>query len=268
MAKVRFEMDGVRYGGTFVANRERGLQFFVDATRTPPDAVAELERRELAGSFGRSNISIPIPLMANESLMNVGFLTAAYLLWFREFGYSWALQEHLDEVRRQIRNPDNAIITGKYAVRCRDAFFSQPWVGIVRHQGEIILVAAIADKLVSLPPLDRPDVPFTDLSEPEGTFTADYRKLHFYEDHRFGGPLALAFGDRFLIMPDVLLKRTAEGAVLMYPSWTSEARIMHFISAEEHERLSKLRNVKIIHAKYQLLIPRRETGRSESKDEA
>lgn len=260
-----FDIDGVRYGGTFVADRQRGFEFFIDRTRTAPDALSELERRSRMEGFDGAKISIPIPLMANESLLTVGFLTAAYLLWFHEFGYSWALQDHLAIVREQIRNPEKQVVPDKYAVRCQDLYFNRPWVGVVRHQGEIVLVAAIVDRLVSLPVVDRPGLPFVDLSQPQGIFTVDYRRLGLYQQHRFDGPLAIAFEDRFLVMPDVLLRRSAEGHVIMYPSWTSDPVIMDFVSEEEHEALSKLPNVQKVTAKYQPHIPLCDTGRSEGE---
>jgi hypothetical protein len=96
-------------------------------------------------SLGGALISIPIPLLANQPFLDVGFLTAAYLLWFHDFVYSWAFQDHLAKVREQIRNPDKQIINEKYAVLCPNLFFDYPWVGVVRHQGETVLVAAITE---------------------------------------------------------------------------------------------------------------------------
>jgi hypothetical protein len=260
-----FNIDGVRFGGTFTADRQRGLELFIDRSKTAPEALKELERRSRLEGFDGAKISIPIPLMANEALLNVGFLTAAYLLWFHEFGYSWVLQDHLAAVREQIRSPEKQIIKEKYAVQCQELYFDRPWVGVVRHQGEIVLVAAIADRLVSLPAVDRPGLPFADLSQPKGMFTADYRRLDLYQQHRFDGPLAIAFENRFLVMPDVLLRRSADGHVMMYPSWTSDPMIMGFTSEEEYKAISKLPNVQKVTAKYQAHIPPHDTGRPEGE---
>jgi hypothetical protein len=260
-----FTIDGIRYGGTFSADRKRGLEFIVDMNRTSPEALKELERRSRMEGFDKAEISIPIPLLANQAFLDVGFLTAAYLLWFHEFGYSWAFQDHLAKVREQIRNPDKQIIQEKYAVRCPDLFFDRPWVGVVRHQGEIVLVAAITDRIVSLPAVDRPGLPFADLSQPEGTFTAQYRRLGLYQDHQFDGPTGLLFEDRLLIMPDVLSRGNIEGSVLVYPSWTSTPLITYPISEEEHKAISQHPNVHLVKAKYQPLIPSRDTGRPDEE---
>jgi hypothetical protein len=204
-------------------------------------------------------------LMANEDLLPVGFLTAAYLLWFHEFGYSWVFQDHLSAVREQIRNPEKQIISEKYAVRCQDVYFDRPWVGVVRHQGEIVLMAAVADRLVSLPAVDRPGLPFADLSQPKGAFTAEYKRLDLYQRHEFDGPLAIVFEDRFLVVPDVLLRRSAEGHVIFYPSWTSEPVTMGFVSEQEYQALSQLPCAQRVEAKYQPHIPLRDTGRPEGE---
>src|SRR6476661_3527886 len=36
-----FDIDGVRYGGTFIADRTSGLEFYIDLTRTAPEALRE-----------------------------------------------------------------------------------------------------------------------------------------------------------------------------------------------------------------------------------
>lgn len=256
-----FEIDGVRCGGTFIADRQSGFKFFIDRSRTAPKALEEIERRVRAEGFDGAKLTIPIPLIANQAFLDVGFLTAAYLLWFHEFGYSWVFQDHLAIVREQIRSPEKQIIQGKYTVRCEELYSDQPWVGVVRHQREIVLVAAIADRLVSLPPVDRPGLPFSDLSQPAGKFTASYRRFDLYQQHRFEGPLAIAVEDRFLVMPDVLLTRSAEGHVVMFPKLTDDPFIMDFVSDDEYERISNLSNVVVVKAKYQPHIPVRETGR-------
>jgi 5-methylcytosine-specific restriction endonuclease McrA len=258
-----FLIDGVRVGGTFTADRGEGLKFFIHTDRTAPEALGELMRRRDMEGFDGATISIPIPLIAHEGILDVGFLTAAYLLWFHELGYSWALQNHLATVREQIRNPEKRIIHEKYAVRCQDEFFDRPWVGVVRHQGEIVLVAAIADKMVCLPAVDRPGRPFADLAEPRGVFSTQYRALHLYQQHNFDGPIALIFEDRWLVMPDIFLRRSAKMRAIFFPSWTSEPRGMVGISEEQFKAASVLPNVQLVQAKYQAHIPQHETGRAD-----
>jgi len=72
-----FEIDGTRYGGTFTADRKSGLKFFIDKTRTAPEALEKLDRKRREEGFRGSKMSVPIPLMKNSSYLDIGFLTAA-----------------------------------------------------------------------------------------------------------------------------------------------------------------------------------------------
>ena len=50
-------------------------------------------------------LKVPFPIMKESHQIDVGFLTAGYLMFFAMFGYSWVLQAHLDPVRKQILHP-------------------------------------------------------------------------------------------------------------------------------------------------------------------
>jgi hypothetical protein len=75
----------------------------IHTDRTSPAALSEVQCRAANNAIGE--ISIPMPILENRHLIDVGLITAAYLLWFRELGYSWALQRHLDPIREIILNP-------------------------------------------------------------------------------------------------------------------------------------------------------------------
>jgi hypothetical protein len=95
-----------------------------------------------------------------------------------------------------------------------------PWVGIARYQNEIVLIAAIADYLVSLPTVDRPNWPFADQSD--SRITIEYRKLDLYKEHSFNDPRAIIFDNRLIVAPDVILKRQAEPCALVFPTWDGD----------------------------------------------
>jgi hypothetical protein len=56
-----FKIDGIRYGGTFTADRKHGLELIINKNRTEPEALKELERRSRMEGFDNAQISIPIP---------------------------------------------------------------------------------------------------------------------------------------------------------------------------------------------------------------
>lgn len=223
-----FTVDGVRYGGTFLADREHGVDFLIDSSRCSPEALDELRRQK---GRAKATITVPLPLLANESLLRVGFLTAAYLLWFQQLGYSWALQKHLDAVREQIRNPDRPGVAERSILHCFGRSFDPPWIGVVRYNGEVALIAAIGDRLIGLPTFDRPTQTLADLGVVDGQ-KADVRQLLLYRDHAFGGPVGIVFENRMLVMPDVIRADQTRGSLIGYRSWDSAAESMRFISVK------------------------------------
>ena len=72
--------------------------------RNPPD-VNKLMRRKLGSHVSTMQLKVPFPIMKESHQIDVGFLTAGYLMFFAMFGYSWVLQAHLDPVRKQILHP-------------------------------------------------------------------------------------------------------------------------------------------------------------------
>jgi hypothetical protein len=233
-----FEIDGVRYGGTVVADRSRGIEFTVYSNLTSPEALRELQRRSKHEGFNGAKVTVRVPLTGNKHLIDVGFVTAGYLLWFHELGYSWVLQDHLAQVREQIQNPGKEVLSGRYVVRCPDRFFERPSVGVIRHEAGTMPVAAIADMFVCVPSFDRPRATFADIEE--GPLVGDYRPLRLYHHHNFGSPIGLAFQDRCLVMPDVLLQRKAKGFMAYYPAFDAGPVRMEFVLDEEYERRCKL----------------------------
>jgi hypothetical protein len=221
-----FKIDGVQFSGKHGVDQEGGIVFYIHENLTSPNSLTELNRRLHAEGFGGAKLSVKIPIVAKESEIKVGFLTAAYLLWFYSFGYSWALQEHLEIVRKQIRNPAEQVIRERYDVCFDGPFFNPPWVGVARYQSEIVLIAAIADRFVSLPAVDRPNWPFADQSDPH--ITIEYRILDLYKDHSFNNPLAIIFDNRLLVAPDVILRRQVEPCALVFPTWDGDRIVKRF----------------------------------------
>jgi hypothetical protein len=125
-------------------------------------------------------------------------------------------------VRKQIRNPAEQVIRERYVIPCEGLFFDPPWVGVARYQSEIVLIAAIADRLVSLPAVDYPNWPFADQSDPRSAIPIEYRKLDLYKDHSFNNPLAIIFDNRLLVAPDVILRRRVEPCALVFPTWDGD----------------------------------------------
>lgn len=253
-----FTIDDVRVQGTFRTEADGSLGFYIYEDRTDPDAI-----RQVLSKYPKT-MSFSIPILAKEDIISVGFLTAAYLLWFKELGYSWALQAHLEKVRKQIQNPLEKIIEGRYWVICSGEFFESPWVGVTFIRGETVLIAALADRLVLLPPADKKD-PFSILDEKFDSLSSQYQKFHFSDGHQFGKPVGLIYRDRLLISPDIILMERDQGAYIFYPPGEEfRPRMMFSISKEEYESQRTRPNHVLIKMNGQIEIPGKGTGRPES----
>lgn len=233
-----FEVSGIRVSGSFEFTPATGLQFLIWADKTSPDSLRRLEELQAARP-GHLTVTVPIPILEEEKqrLIAIGFLTSAYLLWFRELGYSWALQKHLNPLREQITRPTEQILEGPFIARCPNGGFDSPWIGIGLVGKELTLVAGIADRVVFLPPVDRRD--FYDRFsriDPDQIQLTNCRVLKFYKDHSFDGPLGVLFGDCFAVGPDVMRSGSAAATVLFIPPDGGTPQIMHKISDEDFER--------------------------------
>jgi hypothetical protein len=224
--KGHFSISGTRVGGEFRIRPDGGIDFLVDVGRTSPAALEHVQRQAATGEI---TVTIPVPLMENRELIDFGLLTSAYLLWFKELGYSFALQAHLDQVREWILNPSGSTLPKSVGVVSSTKFFDWPWIGIGQVADEICLMAGIADRILFLPPVDRPDLyghlpkDFTGIALADGA----YRVVWFYQHHQFDGPLAVAYHDRMVVFPDVLYARPKECRVLLFPPGVPEPQLLY-----------------------------------------
>ena len=96
-----FMIDDIKVNGCWEKDENHNFSFTIHKNRNSPE-VNRLIKDKFYCSPPKTSLSFPLPLLRNQSLINVGFLTAGYLMWFGYLGYSWVLQQHLDIVRKQI----------------------------------------------------------------------------------------------------------------------------------------------------------------------
>jgi HNH endonuclease len=247
-----FVFDGIRVGGTCDIHPDFGIRFIMDFERTRPAALTAVVRSTLIevlrSRLPEQNpavhtVSFPIPLMEHEELIEIGFLTAAYLLWFRELGYSWALQHHLEPIREQIRNPTQQVLRRRFSAVLDESMFDPPWIGIGEVAGELTLLAAIADHLVFLPAADRPNFYDALPDHFEGLSLDLPRPLQFYKEHRFGGPVGILFGTRAVVVPDVLRTVFTQGYFINFPPGGGAPHLLYPLPQDQQQRALKSPNV-------------------------
>jgi hypothetical protein len=250
-----FMFDGIRVGGTCDFHPDFGLRFIMDFERTSPVALKAVLRSNLL-SVLRSRlaqlgpethtVSFPVPLIEHEELIEIGFLTAAYLLWFRELGYSWALQRHLEPIRELIRNPTRQVLPRKFAAVCEGTMYDPPWIGLGEVAGELALMAGIANHLVFLPPADRPNFYEVLPNRFHGLSVDLPRALRFYKGHQFGGPVGILWGTRAVLVPDIFQLGCPRGGFIYFPPGGGAPRMLYRIPEDQEEQVLRSPSV-VIH---------------------
>lgn len=257
-----FEVAGQRVNGRYQVRADGGVEFLVVVQENSPEAMRAFDQKMAeARVTGSYELSIPIPILANKHVVNSAFLTAAYLLWFRELGYSWALQSHLDPIREQIRKPDQQVLPKNFIAACPDSFFERPWIGTGYITGQLVLVAALANRMVFLPPVDCRDLYASmpdDFSDVRGEHI---RALSMGRHNEFLGPHGFLIGDRLIVAPDVMLRGTVAGHMILLPPSGGKPRILSQISDEEYERLIDLPNAVRTSVQPDVRLPSKDTGR-------
>ncbi|MHB1290665.1 MAG: HNH endonuclease [Sulfuricella sp.] len=257
--KGHFCVGGQKVGGTFGVTPEGGLDFFININRTNPSALQEVERQAAAGIL--SEVTIAFPLLENKELIKFGAITSAYLLWFRELGYSWALQRHLDIIRDLILHPMTATLPNSIVVSTKKAF-EHPWIGVGRIRGELCLLTGLGDHIILFPTADRHDLYSRLPTDVSGSTMDQYQVLGFYSHHQFDAPLGVMYHDRVIICPDILLTGAVEPRFLLFPPDGSPPRMVFPISEEEAEQLKARPDTVRIKSRERLILPDSETGRS------
>lgn len=180
-------------------------------------------------------MTIPFPVLENKELVDIGFLTAGYLMWFSAIGYSWIFQNHLDCVREQIINPDRNIIKNKYVFTINSNH--ELWYGIAHIGSEYVPAFGINDYMVVYPPSDSPDL--------YKSLKPNYNDVNIFKISPFMGckeqiaPVILMYDDRVLIAPDALenLKKTLTAVI-----FTKDNPKGYFLTPTSEDEFEKYKN--------------------------
>ena len=151
--KARVTSNGNTLTANLSLSDDGAIQIFADRSRSNPTQYDAYWSDKNASSI---QIDISMPVFANEEALRVGFLTAAYGLWFKHFGYSFVLQSILNPVRRQILNPQEMIVDWNYLIELPSRRSLEPELGLMKFGSEIFPIAFIYDHIVILPNATRP----------------------------------------------------------------------------------------------------------------
>jgi hypothetical protein len=145
-SKSRYiSINGETVNGTIsVSDVDGGIDIGLPINRNPPGKVESIK-------FGDSlEVNFKIPLTLHQNEIAVGYITAAYLMWFNEIGYNWVLQSSLDNVRKQILNC-NPDIDGAKVIDLPTDMLEIQGVGVIINSGTLYPCCVVVDKLVVFP---------------------------------------------------------------------------------------------------------------------
>lgn len=234
-----FKIAGIPVNGNWTFDPTLGFQLAIYNNRNSPATLRALDALKKSGADPHE-IGLHIPLLGSEELIKIGFLTAAYLAWFRELGYSFALQSHLEPIRKQILNPEERIISSCSMIPIENQFFKDPLCGIAIIRGEYYLISIIGNICVFLPSVDSQN--YEGLSEYPSE-PLQYRRIRFFKKHDFRSPVALAIEKRVLVMPDKLFHNHRSGHMIYFEGFKADPQTLFFQDENTIEQLRKKKNV-------------------------
>ncbi|GEM_PF-1909044 len=235
-----FEIDGIKINGNYHEDENKIINFLIYADRNPPDVMKKLEERH--GRYPSSmNVKVSFPILKNQHMINVGFLTAGYLMWFGVLGYSWIFQDHLNEVRKQILNPEKEIIAVNY-LASSDHFEMPPWVGMMPIANIMVPVMGFNNYVVIFPPFCHPQLYESMKNNSFNISMSSIRKIGLGPEPTYGPAQSILCDQDLIVFPIMKAKKKDCHQVLWFREGEQNVTILNPISDEDFERQSKLPN--------------------------
>lgn len=208
--------NGRTVNGSLKVADDGVLEFWDDRNRSNPK---DYDAHWKGPKPSEIKITYNVPLLRNEASLEVGFLTAAYGLWFKNFGYSFVLQSNLDIVRKQILNPDDRVMDWNFVIEVSAREIIAPSIGIMRFDEDYFPIAVIYDHIVLLPSAKK--------LHPKSTDSAlIFKKELKIEEviapryqHRCVGPAILICDGQEIIRPDLIAKTTIPPQYVKVDIW-------------------------------------------------
>lgn len=193
--------DGRTINGALKIGGDGAIEFYSDRSRSNP---RDFDAHWNGPRPSQVSVTTIMPVFRNENSLKVGFLTAAYGLWFKNFGYSFVLQSALDVVRQQMRNPDLDLMPWNYLIETRAREISNPSIGLMRFGVDYFPVALIYDHLVILPSAKQAHPNSTQPSEISKKVMGFSEEIASRYQHRCVGPAVLICDGQPVVMPDLI----------------------------------------------------------------
>jgi hypothetical protein len=253
---------GLKVNSNWRITETGGLELLIDYRQNDP-AIIRPETRDgktafsgkLIETLGKNkqhfNIQIPLPILGKNNFINVGFLTAAYLLWFRSFGYSWVFQKNLDIVRKQIQTPEEKVINFNYCILHKEINMNL-WYGLIPAEDLMIPAMGLSHAFVILPQRDIPDF-YNQVAARTLTFKPSKIKTFAIEEKlEYGPPHCVIYEDKVIVCPELMSEQYKSIIALFYHNKDDKPMILGSITKAKFDELSQQENAAVWHHKYKI----------------
>lgn len=214
--RVQLKADGRTLNGSLTLAQDGALEFTTDPKRSNP---VDFEAHWNGPKPAKIKITAKLPVFSNEKLLRVGFLTAAYGLWFKNFGYSFVLQSSLDTVRQQILNPEQDLMGWNYLIEVPAREISNPCIGIMRFGTDYFPIALIYDHLVIFPSPTRQRPSSATQSKISSKLMSFSDQIASRYQHRCVGPAVLICDGQEIVNPDLITNATVPPQYIWVDRW-------------------------------------------------
>jgi hypothetical protein len=222
-----------------IEQSEKGINVYIYQDRNSPETMARLQDEiRKANTTGESNLVVPVPILARKRDVAIGYLTCAYLMWFKQLGYSFALQSHLDPIRAQILDVKGQLIPETY-VGAVNKPFESPWISFGYIDGAPVLVSGIVDHVIAIPAFNKPNVLSGLKAGPEGWTITNRIPSPVSVENRAAPPFGVILDDLLFVMPDALTRDPKRGPIFRIRRDGKPPDVLGVVSEDEFERLKQ-----------------------------
>jgi hypothetical protein len=214
--KARIVANGRKLNGLMRLGEDGAIEFYSDRKRSNP---ADFDAHWREPKPSEVKIEFSMPAFANEKSLQVGYLTAAYGLWFKNFGYSFVLQSILDIVREQILNPDEYILDWNFLIETPAREITEPGIGLMRFDEDYFPVAVIYDHIVLLPSAQKLHPPSMPAEKISKKLMSLGEKIAPRFQHRCVGPAVMICDGQIIIQPDMIANATLPPQHIWVDGW-------------------------------------------------
>lgn len=188
-------VNGVKISGKIgISEIDGAVEVFLPINRNPPGKVDSIPHGETL------EIQFAPEVVKHVNEIQVGYITTAYLTWFKELGYNWVLQSSQASVRKQIVEC-NYKLDGAKVVELQGEQLYEPSIGVIIESGHVYPCCLIYDRVVIFPPPSGSKAP-----PPKKVLFNTTDEFHLLTLKIMNKPYSVSIDSMIAVLPDLLRK--------------------------------------------------------------